>query len=80
MKAYKILIPLNIIIILVCAFWYYKEPDFKPVVSLLGALGALIAQFFINDKKRKRDSVKMTQKSGSGSKNYQAGGDININS
>ncbi|HMH09522.1 MAG TPA: hypothetical protein VK553_02350 [Candidatus Nitrosopolaris rasttigaisensis] len=79
MQASKILIPLNIVIIVICAFWYYQEPGYKPIVTILATIGTLIAQILTKNKRDKDTNSKMNQSSGDNSKNYQAGGDVNIN-
>lgn len=57
--------------------WLITKPDWEPLVSTLLLLAALIGQFISRNKNKE---IKMTQKGGKKSKNYQAGGDININS
>jgi hypothetical protein len=77
MKIKTILIIINIAGLIGSLVWLYAKPDWEPLVTSLGLIGALIAQLF----SRKGDEVSkiiMTQKGGKGSTNYQSKGDIKI--
>jgi hypothetical protein len=71
-----------LLLILIVAFiascvWAYKEPSYEPFLALFGSLAALIG-YGVDSYKKSKDLHKQTQISGKDSKNYQAGGDINI--
>ena len=68
---------MNILAFVASLIWLITKPDWEPLVSTLLLLAALIGQFISRNMKKE---TKMTQKGGKKSKNYQAGGEININS
>jgi hypothetical protein len=72
------LLILNILALIASIIWLALKPDWEPLVTTIGCIGGLIAQYFTNSDNSK-DNVKMTQKSGKNSKNYQSYGDITIN-
>jgi hypothetical protein len=72
----KILIILNILGLIGSLIWLYSKPDWEPLVTAIGLVATLIAQFSFNTKLR--DKIIMSQKGGKNSKNYQSGGNIKI--
>ena len=73
----KTLIILNIAALIAALIWLKVESGWEPLITSIGLVGALIAQIYSNNKSD--ENVKMTQKGGKKSKNYQAKGDINFN-
>ncbi|MBL0739876.1 hypothetical protein [Chryseolinea lacunae] len=73
MKLFFIL--LNLIALAFSVLWLYNSRDWEPLITAIGLVGTLIAQFFTGKKTKSG----MRQRGGRNSKNYQAGGDININ-
>jgi hypothetical protein len=73
------LLILNILALIASIIWLVLKPDWEPLVTTIGCIGGLIAQYFTNSDNNSKDNVKMTQKSGKNSKNYQSYGDITIN-
>lgn len=71
------LLILNILALIVSIIWLALKPDWEPVVTTIGCIAGLIAQYFTNYVNNGKE--KMTQKSGKNSKNYQSYGDITIN-
>jgi len=78
MKTKTILVILNIAGLIGSLVWLYTKPDWEPLVTSLGLIGALIAQLFSGKGDQVRKTI-MTQKGGKGSTNYQSKGDIKIN-
>ncbi|WP_211318040.1 hypothetical protein [Pontibacter mucosus] len=74
----KILIILNIVALLASLIWLMTNQDWEPLVTSLGLLSSLITLVYSNSEEKGK--IKMKQKGGSNSKNYQSVGDININS
>lgn len=69
------LIMLNILGLLASLICLYIDRSWEPLITSLGLVATLIAQFHVDNVKR---NFKMTQKGGKGSKNYQAKGNITI--
>ena len=63
---------------LVCLVWAVKQPDFEPIAAALGTLAGFVALFIIDPKKPKPPT--MRQRGGNNSTNYQAGGNMSVNS
>ncbi|WP_262250400.1 hypothetical protein, partial [Parapedobacter soli] len=76
MKIKNVIIILNIAGLIGSLIWLMVDKGWEPLVTSIGLIGALIAQIYISGG----TGVSMKQKGGKGSKNYQSGGDININS
>jgi hypothetical protein len=76
MPTNTVLILLNILAILGTIIWLAVKPEWEPIVTLLGLIGALIAQ--IGFKSKNDRNLKMNQRGGDNSNNYQSGRDINI--
>jgi hypothetical protein len=74
------LIFLSAVVLIVSGTWYYKERGFEQGIAVLTSIIALIGLPFVktNDK-TKPSKVKMVQKGGRKSKQYQAGGDMHVN-
>lgn len=70
------LIILNIAGLIIMLIWLKENPGWEPISVILGQIGLLIIQIknVNNDNK-----VKMNQKGGKNSNNYQSGRDINLN-
>lgn len=71
----KTLIILNIAGLIGTLIWLMSESGWEPLITSIGLVGTLIAQLANN---KSGDSVKMSQKGGKNSTNYQAKGDIKI--
>lgn len=78
MTTKKILIILNFTGLIFSLIWLYKQFEWEPLVTSIGALGILITQIFTG-KTDKPKSINMNQKGGNGSTNYQSKGHIKIN-
>lgn len=76
-KRELILLIANIVCIVAAISWLIFERSWEALVSSLGFAAVLIAQLAA---RRGKNKIGMQQRSGSKSTNYQAGGDININS
>jgi hypothetical protein len=63
-----------------CCFWYYTNRDWESFSGVLAALGGLVALFIVENRTSQTKPISQNQKSGNNSTNYQAGGDIKINS
>jgi hypothetical protein len=74
----KILIILNIASLIGALIWLMSEKSWEPLVTSLGLIGSLIALIYSNYQTG--DNIKMKQKGGKNSKNYQSARDINIGS
>lgn len=72
----KVLIILNILGLVGSLIWVVTDPGWEPVVTIVGLIATLIAQLFNAGDGGNR--VKMSQKGGKGSTNYQSKGDITI--
>jgi hypothetical protein len=70
------LIILNILGLIGAIIWLILKPDWEPLVTTIGLIGGLITQFYLT---KDSSSIKMKQKGGKGSENYQSGGNITIN-
>jgi hypothetical protein len=56
--------------------WWVTAPDWEPAVTSIVLFGALLTQIFTSDEIKSK--MKLSQKSGRNSHNYQAGGDQTI--
>lgn len=56
--------------------WWVTAPDWEPAVTSIVLFGALLAQIFTSDEIKSK--MKLSQKSGKNSHNYQTGGDQTI--
>lgn len=72
----KTLIILNIASLLGTLIWLMQEKSWEPLVTSLGLIGSLIALIYSNSNAQSK--IKMTQKGGKNSKNYQSAGDMTI--
>jgi hypothetical protein len=72
----RILVILNILGLIGALLWFFFKPDWEPLVTAIGLIATLVAQLSIGTKWI--DKIKMTQRGGKNSKNYQSGGNINI--
>lgn len=73
------LIILSALVLIISSIWYYKERGFEQGIALLTSLIALIGLPFIKTKDEAQPSkIKMAQKAGSKSKQYQAGRDMHV--
>ena len=72
----KILIILNIASLIAALIWLMQEKSWEPLVTSLGLIGSLIV--LINSNSNSQRKVKMKQKGGKNSKNYQSAGNIKI--
>ena len=70
------LIFLSIIVFIASAIWYYNVRDYEPLIALITSIIALIGLPFV--KTKDGGSIKMKQKAGDNSTQYQSGGDMNI--
>lgn len=77
MTTKNILILINSIALICSLIWFILNPDWEPLVTSLGLIGALITQICIN-KSRNNKSVNQVIKNNSSG--IQAGRDVNINS
>jgi hypothetical protein len=75
MKIKTILIFLNIVAFLASVIWLYIDRTLEPLISTLSLAGTLLVLIFNTDNDSK---IKMRQKGGKNSTNYQAGGNINL--
>jgi len=71
------LITLNIGALIASIFWYYKSKEIEPIVSILTLISTLIVLLFTN--KKNLTKIKLNQKGGKNSKNYQSAKKIVIN-
>ena len=78
MTTKTILIIINIAGLIGALIWLYTKPEWEPIITSIGLIGALVAQLF-SGKGDKQSKINMTQKGGKGSTNYQSKGDIKIN-
>ena len=76
MKVKWVLVLLNVLGIVGALAWLIIERSSEPIVTGIGLIGSLISLIYYNNG---GESLKMKQKGGSGSTNYQIRGDININ-
>ncbi|MDT0690638.1 hypothetical protein RM549_12635 [Salegentibacter sp. F188] len=74
----KILIILNTAGLVGTLIWLMQEKSWEPLVTSFGLIGSLIVLIYSNSDSQ--SSVKMKQKGGKKSKNYQSAGDMTINS
>lgn len=74
--ANKLLIVLNIAGLLGSLIWLMVAKDWEPLVTSIGLIATLVSLLYSNNQIEKR--VKMNQKGGKNSSNYQSGRDINI--
>lgn len=72
----RTLIILNIASLLGALIWLMLEQSWEPLVTSIGLVGSLITIIF--SMKNSQYSVRMTQKGGKNSKNYQAANDMTI--
>ncbi|MDQ6469483.1 hypothetical protein RB619_02425 [Flavobacterium sp. LHD-80] len=77
MKIKITLLILNILAFLASIIWLYVERSLEPLISTLTLAGTLLVLFFNTDDNNDT-KIKMKQKGGKNSKNYQAGGNINL--
>ena len=77
MKTRTVLLILNIAGLIGSLIWLMTNPNWEPLIAVIGLIATLIAQLYGRDNASK---TKMTQKGGKGSTNYQSKGNININS
>jgi 1,4-dihydroxy-2-naphthoate octaprenyltransferase len=73
----NILIIINIAGFIGALIWLMVDSGWEPLVTSIGLVGALIAQIY--NSRNSEGNVKMSQKGGKNSKNFQSKGDININ-
>lgn len=73
-----ILLILNILALIASIIWLSLKPDWEPLVTTIGCIGGLIVQYFSSNNEIGQN-IKMNQKGGKNSKNYQSYGDITIN-
>ncbi len=66
----------NILAFIASLIWLYKDQSLEPLITVIGLTAGLIALIFNADSENK--NIKMKQKGGKNSQNYQAGGDINL--
>ncbi|MDO7888180.1 hypothetical protein [Hymenobacter cheonanensis] len=64
---------------LVCVGWAWQHPDYEPIAAALGCLGGFLTLFVVERKSKPRLPA-IRQRGGDNSTNYQAGGDMTINS
>lgn len=76
MTTKSILIILNVAGLIGSLIWLMVNPGWEPVVTSIGLVATLIAQ--INSGGDEKRNLKMRQKGGKRSTNYQSGGDINV--
>lgn len=75
----------NLLTFVLAIFWYFKNPDYEPVIVALAAIASMVASVFSlrgkGDEKdsSRNNSTKMEINAGRKSKNYQSSNDININ-
>jgi hypothetical protein len=70
-----IIIIINIATIIASSFWVWTSKSLESIVTTLGLIGTLITLFYkFNDGK----NIKLNQKGGKKSNNYQAAETINI--
>jgi hypothetical protein len=77
MKIRTSLIILNIAGLLGSLIWLLTKPDWEPLVTVILLIAALIVQLYGDGKSNNK--LKMSQKGGKKSTNYQSSGDIKIN-
>ena len=70
---------LAVIAFVLSCFWAYYNPGFEPVIAVIVSISAFIALLVSEKVKGNKSGITQSQSSGSGSQNYQAGGNININ-
>jgi len=70
------LILLSTIVFVASAIWYYNVRDYEPLIALTTSIIALIGLPFV--KTKDGGNIKMKQKAGANSTQYQSGGDMNI--
>jgi hypothetical protein len=80
MTTKQIIIILTIAALIGALIWLMVDKTWEPLVTTIGLIAALIAEIY-GDKGNGNNggNVKMTQKGGKNSTNYQSGGDMNIN-
>ncbi len=72
----RILIVLNIFALIGTLLWLICNPDWEPLIAVITSISTLIALLYSKNDKEK--NIKMQQKGGKGSTNYQSAGNINI--
>jgi uncharacterized membrane protein len=77
-KMKKSLITLNIASLIGALLWLMSEKSWEPLIASMGLIGSLIALIYSNNQSGGK--IKMKQKGGKKSKNYQSARDINIGS
>lgn len=70
---------ISILVFVFSCFWFYNNRDWEPFIAILTSLGVLITLFVVENKTSQNKPISQNQKSGDNSTNYQAGGDITIN-
>ncbi len=73
----KILITLNIGALIASLVWLMIDLSLEALISFIGLIASLVTTIFYTSKKN--EEVKMKQKGGKKSKNYQSSGTINVN-
>jgi uncharacterized membrane protein len=72
----KTLIILNIASLIGALIWLMSGKSWEPLITSIGLIGSLIALIYSNNQSG--DNIKMKQKGGKKSKNYQSARDVNI--
>ena len=71
------LIIINMACLLGSLIWLVVDKSWEPLITFLGLIGSLITLCYSNTNSEA--GIKMRQKGGNNSKNYQSSGDITIN-
>lgn len=76
----KILLVLNILALVGTLIWLKSDRGWEPLVATITLIATLISQLYgTGDSTNNGGKLKMSQKGGKNSQNYQSSGDININ-
>jgi hypothetical protein len=73
-----ILKALSIVALVLSFLWCYFSFGFEPIIAAVASLIALIGLWLTEKPGQSKPTVTQTQRSGTQSRNYQAGGDIKI--
>lgn len=80
MNTKSIIIIFTVAGLLGALIWLMTERSWEPLITSIGLVCALIAELYNGkDGGDNKPNIKMRQKGGKNSNNYQSSGDININ-